>query len=76
MLYIPITGCNQAAQRREKDCHMATTNTVTLSSIAKSLKMTPKNARRKMRTAGEKRPKTGWVFSAARARSVKKLLQS
>ena len=48
--------------------------TVTLSEIARSMKIDPKTARRKARAA-MKKPKAGWVFSSAMKGKIVKILK-
>ena len=50
--------------------------TVSVSEIAKSLKMSPKVARRKLRDNWPRRPKGGWVFPTSQRSAVVKLLKS
>lgn len=44
--------------------------------IAKSIKMSPKMARRKLRDAKWHRPTAGWVFTPAKRAAVVKLLKA
>lgn len=47
----------------------------TIVQIAKQLKLSPKVARRKLRTAKVRRPSAGWVFNTpAQVKAVKKAL--
>ena len=51
--------------------------TITLVQIAKSLKMSPKVARRKLRDNWTgRRPKDGWVFKPAQRKSVVAILKA
>lgn len=50
-------------------------NTLTLSDIAKSVKIDAKTARRKMRASGARKPKAGWVFPTSRRGEVVKIIK-
>lgn len=49
--------------------------TVTLSDIAKSMKMDPKTARRRLRNSQMKKPKSGWIFAIKQRPAIVKLLK-
>lgn len=48
---------------------------ITLSAIAKSLKVSAKVARRRVRTAQVRKPKDGWVFPAAKRAEISKIVR-
>lgn len=53
---------------------MPKSTVTTVASLAKSLKMSPKVARGKLRRAGWKPTKDGWSFPTARAAEARKVL--
>jgi hypothetical protein len=49
--------------------------TITVSQIAKSLRVPAKVARRRLRTAEVRRPKDGWVFPVAKKAQIVKIVR-
>jgi hypothetical protein len=52
-----------------------TTNTVTLTQIAKRSRVNPKIARRRLRAQGVRKAKAGWVFPITKQAEIAKIVR-